>query len=286
ALTDVFEPGSTMKPFTVSAALELGIVQPDHEIDTAPGFFHVGRAKVQDHHNLGTIDLTTLIRRSSNVAAGKLALAMPSEDYHSQLAGLGFGVDTGIGFPGEAGGHLTAASNWARIDQATLSFGYGISVTALQLAQAYAVLAADGVKRPVSLLRLDESPEEERVMAAETAQAVRLMMETVVSREGTAPQAAIPGYRVAGKTGTVRKIGEGGYSKNRYLSLFAGMVPVEDPRLVMVVMIDEPRGKKYYGGQVAGPVFSGVLDDALRMLNVPPGDSLPTEDALMAGVGQ
>ncbi len=275
ALTDVFEPGSTMKPFTVAAALESGRYRPDTVIDTSPGYFKIGQAKVRDHHNLGRIDVATVLRRSSNVGASKMALDLPREDFWQMLATLGFGVDTGTGFPGEAGGQLTHPANWARIDQATLAFGYGISVSTLQLAQAYAVLAADGVKRPVSLLRVEQPPEGERVFSRRTAQAVRGMLESVVSMQGTAPQAAVPGYRVAGKTGTVKKVGRGGYSDDRYLSLFAGMAPASNPRLVLVVMLDEPTAGKYYGGQVAGPVFSRVMGEALRLLNVAPDDLPP-----------
>ena len=274
ALTDVYEPGSTMKPFTVAAALELGKYRPDATIDTSPGYFYVGRARVRDHHNLGVIDLATVLRKSSNVGAGKIALDLPKEELWRFLSELGFGVDTATGFPGEAGGQLTAPANWARIDQATLAFGYGISVTTLQLAEAYAVLAADGIRRPVSLLRVDHPPGGQRVFRATTARAVRAMLETVVSADGTAAAAAVPGYRVAGKTGTVKKVGRDGYSDDRYMALFAGMAPASDPRLVMVVVLDEPSGKKYYGGDVAAPVFAAVMDGALRILNVPP-DALP-----------
>jgi cell division protein FtsI (penicillin-binding protein 3) len=281
ALTDVFEPGSTMKPFTVAIGLELGTVDLDTRIDTAPGYFRVGSAQVRDHHNLGLIDLPTLIRKSSNVGAGRIALDLPRESYWQYLSALGFGVDTGSAFPGEASGQLTAPHAWARIDQATLSFGYGLSVTTAQLAQAYSVIAADGVRKELSVLRRSEPPQGERVFSPEVARAVRGMMVDVVSREGTAPKAAVAGYRVAGKTGTVRKAGPGGYSEKRYRSIFAGMAPADAPRLVMVVVIDEPRGDAYYGGQVAAPVFSRVMDDALRLLNVPP-DVLPADDARLA----
>jgi cell division protein FtsI (penicillin-binding protein 3) len=274
ALTDVYEPGSTMKPFTVAAALELGLYRADAQIETAPGYFYVGRARVRDHHNLGLIDLPTLLRKSSNVGAGKIALNLPKEDFWRYLSELGFGADAGTGFPGEAGGQLTLPANWARIDQATLAFGYGMSATTLQLARAYAVLAADGRRRPVSLLRVEHAPEGEQVFRPEVARAVRAMLETVVGEGGTATAAAVPGYRVAGKTGTVKKVGADGYSDDRYLALFAGMAPASDPQLVMVVMLDEPGGDKYYGGEVAAPVFAAVMDDALRILNVPP-DALP-----------
>lgn len=283
ALTDVFEPGSTMKPFTVAAALESGRYNANTVIDTSPGYFKLGRAKVRDHHNLGKIDIATVLRRSSNVGASKLALDLPKEDFWRILSALGFGIDTGTGFPGEAGGQLTHPANWARIDQATLAFGYGISVSTLQLAQAYAVLAADGLKRPVSLLRVDQAPVGERVFSADTARAVRHMLESVVSVQGTAPLAAVPGYRVAGKTGTVKKVEDGGYSDDRYLALFAGMAPASRPRLVLVVMLDEPSAGKYYGGQVAAPVFARVMGEALRLLNVAP-DALPADQPRLAKV--
>lgn len=281
ALTDVFEPGSTMKPFAVAAGLEMGLYQPDDVIDTTPGFFYVGRAKVQDHHNLGKIDLETLIQKSSNVGAGRIALSLPKEEYWAKMSALGFGKPVGTRYPGEASGLLRPAANWAKIDQATLAYGYGLSVSALQLAQAYAVIAADGVKRPITILRRSEAPAGERVFSKETAQVVRQMMESVVASGGTAQKAALPGYRVAGKTGTVKKAGAGGYTERRYLSLFAGMAPASDPRLVAVVMINEPRGKHYYGGLVAAPVFSAVMDDALRLLNVAP-DDLDRENLLAA----
>ncbi len=284
AVTQVFEPGSTMKPLVVAAALDAGVVTSGLKLDTSPGFLRIGRHQVKDHDNLGMVDLTTIIQKSSNVGAAKVALRMPKERLHGYLEKLGFGRETGIGYPGEVTGRLRPASRWARIDQATLSFGYGISVTALQLAQAYAVLAADGVRRPLTLLRRQRPPQGEQVLKAGTARMVRRMMESVVKPGGTATKAAIPGYRVAGKTGTVKKLGKGGYQERRYVSLFAGMVPASEPRLVAVVMIDEPRGKEYYGGLVAAPVFARVMDDALRLLNVAPDDLLSRQAVRLAGM--
>ncbi|OOZ37285.1 peptidoglycan D,D-transpeptidase FtsI family protein [Solemya velesiana gill symbiont] len=284
ALTDVFEPGSTMKPFTVAAALESGRYRPSTAIDTTPGFYKVGRHQIKDIRNYGKIDVSTVIRKSSNVGASKLALDLPREELWSYFFKMGFGDPTNTGFPGEAGGQLTPHVQWSKIDHATLSFGYGLSVTPLQLARAYAVLAADGIKFPISLLRLDEEPRGERVMRAEVAKNVRQMLKAVVSAEGTAPAAAVPGYQVAGKTGTVKKITSGGYSEDKYLAVFAGMAPASDPRLVMVVMIDEPRAGKYYGGQVAAPVFSKVMAGALRLLNVAP-DDLSADSVRLAGLG-
>jgi cell division protein FtsI (penicillin-binding protein 3) len=270
ALTDVFEPGSTMKPFTVAAALDKGTIRVDTVIDTTPGYFRLGAAQVRDHHNLGPIDVATILSRSSNVGAGKIALGLEKRELWQVMDRLGFGRSAGTGFPGEVAGQLSDYRRWAQIDQATLAFGYGISVTTLQLAQAYGALANDGVLMPVSLLKVEHAPEGVRVFTAETAASVRKMLEAVVAVDGTAPDAAVPGYRVAGKTGTVKKFGPDGYSDDRYQSLFAGMAPAQDPRFVMVVMLNEPRAGKFYGGQVAGPVFSEVMAETLRLLNVEP----------------
>jgi cell division protein FtsI (penicillin-binding protein 3) len=270
ALTDVFEPGSTMKPFTVAAALDRGTIRSDTVIDTSPGYFHLGRAQVKDSKNLGLIDVGTVLSRSSNVGASKIALGLEKRDLWQLMDDLGFGRSAQTGFPGEVAGQLSDYRRWAKIDQATLSFGYGISVTTLQLAQAYAALANDGVLMPVTLLKRESLPKGHRVFGAKTAASVRRMLEAVVAADGTAPDAAVLGYRVAGKTGTVKKFGPDGYSDDRYLSLFAGMAPARDPRVVMAVMLNEPRAGKFYGGKVAGPVFSAVMAETLRLLNVAP----------------
>lgn len=270
AVTDVFEPGSTMKPFTVAVALDKGTIRADSQIDTSPGFFRVGANQVRDSKNLGVIDVATILSKSSNVGAGKIALGLEKRDLWQAMVALGFGRPAQTGFPGEAGGQLSDYRRWARIDQATLSFGYGISVTTLQLAQAYAALANGGVLLPATLIKRDTAPEGQRVFSVDTAAAVRNMLEAVASADGTAPQAAVQGYRVAGKTGTVKKFGPQGYSDDRYLSLFAGMAPAREPRVAMVVMLNEPRGEKFYGGQVAGPVFSAVMSETLRLMNVAP----------------
>jgi len=270
ALTDVFEPGSTMKPFTVAAALDKGTIRADSMIDTSPGYFRLGAAQVKDHHNLGVIDVATVLSKSSNVGAGKIALGLDKRDLWQVMDRLGFGSPAGTGFPGEVAGQLSDYRRWAQIDQATLSFGYGISVNTLQLAQAYAALANDGMLVPTTLLKRDAPVTGRRVFKADTAVSVRRMLESVASAGGTAPDAAVMGYRIAGKTGTVKKFGANGYSDDRYLSLFAGMAPARDPRVVMVVMLNEPRGEKYYGGQVAGPVFSAVMAETLRLLNIEP----------------
>jgi cell division protein FtsI (penicillin-binding protein 3) len=272
AVTDVFEPGSTMKPFIVATALESGRYQPDTPIGTSPGWFRVGVNTVRDVHDYGELDVSGVIRKSSNVGISKIALSLPAEDIWSQLSDIGFGVQTFSGFPGEAAGLLPYHSGWDAIETATLAFGYGMSATPLQLAQAYAVLAADGIKRSVTFLQDDHVTEERRVMPAQVARQVRDMLEQATGSDGTAPAAQVAGYRVAGKTGTVRKSEAGGYSDSRYLAVFAGMAPASDPQLVMVVMIDEPSNGKYYGGLVAAPVFSTVMSGALRLLAVPPDD--------------
>lgn len=272
SVTDVFEPGSTMKPFTVAAALESGMYQARTEINTAPGFYKVGKHTIRDIRNYGLIDVATVIQKSSNVGASKIALSLEPVHLWNFLTGLGFGQPTGSGFPGESNGKLNGYNNWSDVELATLSFGYGLSVTPLQLAQAYTVLAADGILRPVTILKRNEAAEGIRVISAETAAQVRKMMEAVVAVDGTGKLASINGYRVAGKTGTVHKSTRGGYAEDRYLSLFSGMVPMSNPRLVMVVMIDEPGGEKYFGGLVAAPVFSTVMEGALRLMNIPPDD--------------
>jgi cell division protein FtsI (penicillin-binding protein 3) len=276
ALTDVMEPGSTAKPLVVAAALDLGKVTPNTSFNTSGGKLAVGGKTVKDVHSYGTLTTTGIITKSSNVGVVKIAMLMERESLWGLYDRLGFGKPTGVQFPGESGGRLRHYKRWSTFEHATQAFGYGFNVTALQLAQAYAVLAADGVKRHVSLLKREDSPGEERILKATTARQVRTMMETVVSEKGTAKLAAIEGYRVAGKTGTAKKSsGRHGYTAGRYQSVFAGMVPASDPRLVMVVMIDEPHGKAYYGGLVAAPVFSKVMTEALRIFNVPPDDPPP-----------
>ncbi len=272
AMTDLFEPGSTMKPFIVATALERGKIHADAKVDTSPGRYKVGRNLIRDVRNYGLIDVATIIRKSSNVGISKIALTIPSRDLWESLSNLGFGSSSYSGFPGEAGGHLAAFQQWSKFDHATISFGYGLSVTPLQLARAYLVLAADGVSFPITMLRQEKPAKGKRVFKASTARIVRSMLEDVVSSGGTAPAAAIKGYRVAGKTGTVRKSISGGYAEDRFVSVFAGLAPAGNPRLVMVVMLDEPSAGKYYGGLVAAPVFSKVMGGALRLLNVSPDD--------------
>ncbi|MGH8495334.1 MAG: peptidoglycan D,D-transpeptidase FtsI family protein [Gammaproteobacteria bacterium] len=276
AATDIFEPGSSLKPLIIAAALDSGKFSAHTPIDTGPGFLRIGANTVRDKHKLGVIDVTTVLMKSSNVGASKIALALESEYLWEVLGRFGLGRLTESAFPGESAGLLRHYSLWRPIGQATLAYGYGLSVTPLQLAQAYAALGADGMRHPVSLLAIDEAPGGERVVSTDTAQALVEMMETVVSDEGTGAQAAVAGYRIAGKTGTAWKHEAGGYSRHRYTSVFAGLAPASAPRLAAVVVIDEPSGGKYYGGDVAAPVFSAVMTDALRLLAVPP-DGLPAQ---------
>ncbi len=270
AVTDLFEPGSTIKAFTIACGLESGQYRPDTPIDTTPGYMRVGVNVVRDVHDYGPQDVTGVIRKSSNVGASKIALSLDKEMFWTKLHQVGFGTVTASGFPGEASGLLVNYRRWRLFEQATLSFGYGLSVTPLQLAQAYSVLAADGELRPVSFLKLEKAPRAERVFSKRTAQEIRLMLEEAVSPQGTAPAARVAGYRVGGKTGTVHKSIAGGYSDKRYVSVFSGLAPASRPRLAIAVMIDEPNNGDYYGGKVAAPVFSAVMAGALRFLNVAP----------------
>lgn len=272
AVTDVFEPGSTVKPFTVAQALASGQYTLNSKIDTRPGFMRVSGHQVKDHRNYGVIDLTTVITKSSNVASGKIALSLGEGELFDLLKRAGFGEATGVGFPGELSGKLEARPRWYDIDKVALSFGYGFSATTLQLASAYAAIANDGKRPQVSLLKRRAEAGVDKVMSENIARHLVSMMETVVTDEGTARKARIEGYRVAGKTGTVKKAATGGYAEDKYLSVFAGLAPASDPRLVMVVMIDEPKAGEFYGGAVAAPVFKRVMESSLRLLNVAPDD--------------
>lgn len=272
AVTDVFEPGSTMKPFTIAAALETGRYHPETFIDTTPGYYRVGNSTVRDIRNYGKIDITTIIQKSSNVGASKIALSLEPKQMWEMFSRVGFGSLTGSGFPGEVNGLLTDYWRWHEIERATLSFGYGLSVTPLQLVHAYSVLADNGRLKPVSFLRVDKPPRGEHVIEPKFAQQVLAMMEKVTADGGTGTQARIMGYHVAGKTGTVQKSTVGGYSDERYIALFAGIAPASSPRLAMVVVINEPRKDEYYGGHVAAPVFASVMAGALRLMGIAPDD--------------
>jgi cell division protein FtsI (penicillin-binding protein 3) len=271
AVTDVFEPGSTMKPFTAAAALEYGYLQPASKIDTSPGSVSIGGHTIKDSSNYGVLDLQGIFRHSSNVGASKVALRMPASEIWHTYNRFGFGRNTGSGFPGESIGTLNHFDHWSKLEQATMAFGYGLSATPLQLAHAYSILANGGYDHPVTLIRQDEPAAAQRVLSAESAKILRSSLSSVVD-EGTGFRAQVPGYRIAGKTGTVRKSTASGYSDESHISVFAGMAPLSDPRLVMVVVISKPAGEQYYGGQVAAPVFGNVIADALRLLNIPPDD--------------
>jgi cell division protein FtsI (penicillin-binding protein 3) len=276
AMTDVFEPGSTVKAFTIAAALESGLYEPGTEVETR-GWMMVGGYEVRDSLNYGVLSLEKIITKSSNVGSAKIALQLGPETIRDMLARVGFGETTGSGFPGERGGVLPPIRNgWSRIETATLSFGYGLNSTALQLAEAYSVLADDGVRKPLSLLKL--GPQEvaalsrEQVISPTIAHQVKAMLETVVdpAKGGTAAEARVPFYSVAGKTGTARVVGKYGYEENNHNSLFVGMAPATRPEIVVVVVVNEPKGEEHYGGQVAAPVFSRIVSGAMRLLNVPP----------------
>ena len=270
AITDIFEPGSSFKPLIIAAALESGLYQPDSEVDTSPGSVQVGAKTIEDSTNLGRIDLATVLARSSNVGATKIGMSLEPDTLWTALSGFGLGRTTASGVPGESAGLLSHYRNWRPISQATLAYGYGLSMTPLQLVQAYAVFAAGGLQRPVSLLAVDRPPIARRVIRADTAGALIAMLETVVSPDGTGHRAAVRGYRVAGKTGTTRKFASGGYSEDLYTAVFAGIVPASNPRLAAVIVVDEPGTDAYYGGQVAAPVFAKVMAGALRILAIPP----------------
>ncbi|PTR15200.1 MULTISPECIES: peptidoglycan D,D-transpeptidase FtsI family protein [unclassified Nitrosospira] len=269
ALTDEFEPGSTLKPFTIAAALETGGIKPDTVLETAPGTFTIGKATIRDAHKEGALTVSQVIQKSSNVGSAKIALSLPPQTLWEMLNDVGFGTPTGSGFPGEVSGKLRPYRTWRPIEQATMSYGHGIAVSLLQLARAYTLFSAEGELKPVSLLRLENVPEGKRVISRNTALAVSEMLELVAQPGGTATQARINGYRVAGKTGTAHKLEGNGYAKNRYLSTFVGYAPASNPRFVIAVMLDEPSAGQYFGGAVAAPVFSRVMAGALRMLNVP-----------------
>lgn len=289
AVTDVFEPGSTIKPFTVAAALESGRFKPNSIVNTSPGYFRIGKYVVQDVKNYGRINLSTIMAKSSNVGASKLALAISAKNLTDVHTRIGFGFVTGSGFPGEVGGIMNMPTEKQLVERATLSYGYGLSVTPLQLVHAYAAIANDGVMPHVSFIKVDQAESKTRVLSAKYAKQIREMLEVVVSKKGTGYRAAVSGYRIAGKTGTVKKASAGGYSDDRYVAVFAGMAPASKPRLAMVVTINEPRGDVYYGGKIAAPVFSKVMSGALRLLDIAP-DNIPNKsvhltDASMVKMG-
>ncbi len=279
AVTDVFEPGSIIKPFTVAAALESGRFRSDTVFHTAPGSMLVGRHPVRDVRNFGDLDMAGLLRKSSNVAAAQLALGMPADHLWDAFRRFGFGQVSGSGFPGESPGLLPDWQRWRELEKATLSYGYGLTTTPLQMAVAYAALANGGRLRAPTFLRVEPNPDQ-AVIDPMLASQVLGMLESVVGPEGTGLRAQVHHYRVGGKTGTSRKVGAGGY-ENRYVAAFAGIAPISQPRLVAVVVVHEPKGAAYYGGQIAAPLFGRVVGGALRLLDVPP-DAINVQQALVA----
>lgn len=268
ALVDSFEPGSTVKPFTLMAAMEQGLVSANTLIDTAPGYMNVGGKLVQDPRNYGELDVRSILAKSSQVGTVKVAMKMQPDSVHEMFQRVGLGTPPGLGFPGELGGILPQRSRWSDVQRATFSFGYGLTATSLQLAQAYSVLANGGNRVSPTLVQGTAMAPQERLVNQDLIEQVRDMMTDVVDH-GTGTRAQVEGYQVAGKTGTGHLVGAGGYDDSRYASLFAGMVPAEDPQLVAVVVVTDPQAGDYFGGLVAAPVFSEVMRDALRLLRIP-----------------
>ncbi|BEV13507.1 penicillin-binding protein 2 [Herbaspirillum sp. DW155] len=271
-VTDTFEPGSTLKPFTVALALDTHRVTPSTVFQTAPGKMTIGTATIGDSHAHGALTVAQIIEKSSNIGTAKIALGMPPEEMWEMFTTVGFGQQPKFGFPGAVAGRVRPYKSWRPIEQATMSYGHGISVSLIQLAHAYLIFARNGDIIPLSFTKVTDSPIGQRVISPDTALQMRRMLETVVAPGGTAPQAQVPGYRVGGKTGTAYKIENGKYVR-KYVASFSGIAPMSDPRLIISVMIDEPQGQ-HYGGPVAGPVFANVAANALRALNVPPDSSV------------
>ncbi|HEV2284870.1 MAG TPA: penicillin-binding transpeptidase domain-containing protein [Steroidobacteraceae bacterium] len=282
AATDIFEPGSSIKPFWVAAAIAAGKYDSHSIIDTSPGFFKVGVKIFEDEHNLGAIDIATVLAKSSNVGMAHIALTLAPQQVWTTLTNLGFGEVTTSGYPGESAGLLPRYSQWRPIGIVTMSHGYGLSVTPLQLAHAYATIGSLGISRPVSFLAADAPAGGTRVLEGAACRELLKMLETVVTAEGTGKLAAIPGYRVSGKTGTAWKATAGGYSTDRYMAVFGGVAPATDPRLAAVVVIDEPSAGEHQGGQVSAPVFARVVGGALRLLAVAPDRPVRSPEELPA----
>ncbi len=285
AITDTYEPGSVMKPFTAALALERGKVRIDTVIDCAPGRLTIGSATISDAHKHGALTVAEVIQKSSNVGTVKMALGFQPKEMWEMYDRLGFGQAPNLGFPGEVNGRLRPWKNWRPIEQATMSYGHGIAVSLIQMARAYTVFARDGELMPLSLTRIEETPPHGmRIFSPQTVREVRIMLEMAVQPGGTAPKARVAGYRVGGKTGTAHKL-EGGVYARKYIGSFVGLAPISDPRLVVAVMIDEPSGTSYYGGDVAGPAFSQIMGGALRTLGVAPDAPLQVAE-VAAGKGR
>ncbi|MBK8063647.1 MAG: penicillin-binding protein 2 [Betaproteobacteria bacterium] len=283
-MTDLFEPGSTAKPLTVALAMEAGKVSPATVIQTAPGSLTIANRTIRDAHPGGAMSVAQVIQKSSNVGTAKIALSLSREEMWDMFRRVGFGAAPALGFPGEAQGRLRAWKTWRPIEQATMSYGYGLSVSLIQLARAYSVFARDGELVPLTLTRTDMPVAGKQVISADTARAMRAMLEMAVQPGGTAPRARMMGWRVGGKTGTAHKQENGGYAANKYVSSFVGFGPISDPRIVIAVMIDEPSAGQHYGGAVAAPVFSQVMQGALRRLGVTP--DAPMQPIELPGEGE
>jgi cell division protein FtsI (penicillin-binding protein 3) len=271
-LTDEFEPGSIMKPFTISLALDLHRVAPTTLVDTGPGHFYLDGATITDDSAFGVLTVGGVIQKSSNIGATKIAMTLKPEEMWNMYTSIGLGQAPKIGFPGATAGHLRPWKSWRRIEQATMSYGYGLSASLFQLARAYTAIAHDGEILPVTIFRTpgDQPVNGPQIFSPVTAREVRAMLETVVAPGGTSPDAAVPGYRVGGKSGTAYKHGAHGYDKSKYRASFVGMAPMPNPRIVVAVSVDEPTAGSHFGGQVSGPVFSTIAGDTLRSLNIPP----------------
>ncbi|MFZ6849146.1 peptidoglycan D,D-transpeptidase FtsI family protein [Undibacterium sp. RuRC25W] len=274
-LTDTFEPGSTLKPFTVALALDKGRVTPETVFQTAPGHMTIGTATIHDAHKMDALTVAQVIQKSSNIGTAKISFTMQPQEMWEMFTSVGFGQQPKFGFPGAVAGRLRSYKNWRPIEQATMSYGHGISVSLIQIARAYMIFARDGDMIPLTFQKSVEAPKGQRVIAQKTVMEMRSMMESVTLPGGTATQARVPGYRVAGKTGTAHKI-EGGRYVNKYVGDFVGFAPVSNPRVIVAVMIDEPSAGGYYGGTVAAPVFSAITANVLRSMNVPPDSSITT----------
>jgi len=283
-MTDTFEPGSTLKPFTVALAVDEGRVRPDTMIQTAPGKFTIGNYTISDAHASGVLSVAQVIQKSSNVGAAKIALGLPREEMWDMFKRVGFGTPPALGFPGEAHGKVRDWKTWRPIEQATMAYGHGISVSLVQLARAYSIFARDGELVPLTLVKADMPVAGRRVVSAATARSVRNMLEMAVQAGGTAPRARVMGYRVAGKTGTAHKQENRAYAAHKYIASFVGFAPVSEPRLVIAVMIDEPSNGQHFGGAVAAPAFSQVMQGALRRLGVPP--DAPMRPVELPGEGE
>ena len=270
-VTDVFEPGSTMKPFTIAAALESGDFKPEDLVYTSPGYYQIGKYKINDLNDYGWLDLNGIVTKSSNVGISKVANQLVPEQMWSIFDDFGFGHPTGSEFPGEVAGYFNHPTLWHRSEQASVSFGYGVSVTALQLTRAYAALANDGVMPVVSFIKNEKPVNGHRVIDVSIARDIRSMLESVIVK-GSGKRAKVPGYTVAGKTGTAHRSQSGGYAEDRYASLFAGFAPASDPRLAIVVVVHDPKAGEHFGAAVAAPVFAEVMSHALRLMGVEPDD--------------